>query len=74
MNKLQELNQDMLLYKNIDTKGLYKRIRTLYAYYVLDQELFTRINFKIYVVKILCSMFPYMGLWDANKIVESSIT
>lgn len=74
MNKLQELNQDMLMYKDINAEDLYRRIRTLHTYYVLDQEIFTRINFKIYVVKILLQMFPYMGLLDANRIVDNSIT
>ena len=68
------LVQDMKACINVSSEEeLLSRIRVFYTYYVINQKILDRITFESSVVQIMFRYFPYMGYWDANRIVAYSI-
>jgi len=67
------LVQDMKACINVNAEELYERIRVFYNDYVINQRILDRITFESSLVQIMFRYFPYMGYWDANRIVAYSI-
>jgi hypothetical protein len=67
------LVQDMKACINVNAEELYERIRVFYNDYVINQRILDRITFESSLVQIMFRYFPYMGYWDANRIIAYSI-
>lgn len=46
-------------------------IHKLYTYYVVEHKIMSKINFKVYAVKILLRMHPNMSLLEAMNVINS---